>query len=108
MLMNNEIIYLIGILIAFLVRLAIKEHKESNWLDKAQEKQQTRFEYMNQAILEEPDENKVWDSEKSRWIDMAEVKRKERYKEYRKGKPPTFEEWKAMKEQQKNNEHPGK
>ena len=100
-------IYLIIGIIVIAV-LVVKNLQGESWLDEAQKKQQTRFEYMNQAILEEPDENKVWDSEKSRWIDMAEVKRKERYKEYRKGKPPTFEEWKAMKEQQKNNEHPGK
>ena len=102
-------IYLIiGIIIIAAADLIIKKFHRGTWLDEAQKKQQTRFEYMNQAILEEPDENKVWDTEKSRWIDMAQVRRMERYKEYRKGKPPTFEEWKAMKEQQqKNEEHPG-
>ena len=102
-------IYLLSIIaITAVANLILKSIQGGTWLDNAQKKQQTRFEYMNQAILEEPDENKVWDEEKSRWIDMTQVRRMERYKEYHKDKPPTFEEWKAMKEQQKKNEeHPG-
>ena len=142
MFISKEIIYLIAILLGFLIRLAIKKHKESSWLDEAQKRQQTRFEYLNKNIMHDgpeypsrsgkwtasgwvfdektqmwqpPDylaeESRIkwrWDEEKKIWIDADKEARMARYKEYHKDKPPTFEEWKAMKEQHKNDEHPGK
>ena len=49
-----------------------------------------------------------WDDEKQIWVDTEKEARMARYKEYHKDRPPTFEEWKAMKEQQqKNEQHPG-
>ena len=88
---------IVGIIIIAAADLIWKAFQKGTWLDDAQKKQSTRFEYLNQAILEEPDENRVWDTEKGRWVDLAQIKRMERYKEYRKGKPPTYEEWKAAK-----------
>lgn len=49
-----------------------------------------------------------WDDEKKIWIDTEKEQRLIRYKEYHKDKPPTFEEWKAEREAQINNEHPEK
>ena len=100
-------IYLIIVIILITTAdLIWKKIQGESWLDKAQEKQQTRFKYMNQAILEEPDENMVWDAEKNRWIDMTQIKRMERYKEYRRsqGKGPTYEEWKAAREAERKSD----
>ena len=144
MLTYIEIIYLIVILLTFLTRIATKEHKESNWLDEAQKRQQNRFEYLNKNLMHEnqeiqhksrsgkwtasgwvfddktqlwqpPDylseESRIkwrWDEEKRIWVDAGKEERMARYREYHKDRPPTFEEWKAMKEQQqKNEQHPG-
>lgn len=48
-----------------------------------------------------------WDEEKQIWIDQDKLERQERYRKFREGKEPTYEEWKAarLKEQQKE-EHP--
>ena len=100
------IYWIIVIIIILAGDLIWKQFQGKTWLDKAQDKQRTRFEYLNQAILEKPDKNKVWDAEKGRWIDLAQVKRMERYKEFRKGKEPTFEEWKAARLKAQQKEHP--
>jgi len=93
-----SIITVIGII--FTIRSGrIKFRNEDSWLNKAQKKQNKRFDYMNEAILNK-DENKVWDSEKGRWIDKEEEARKERYRKYHEDKPPTFEEWKAQREKE--------
>ena len=48
-----------------------------------------------------------WDAEKKIWIDAEKEARMARYKEYHKDKPPTFEEWKAMRQQEdQNKQHP--
>ena len=48
-----------------------------------------------------------WDEEKKIWIDSEKEARMARYKEYHKDKPPTFEEWKAMRQQEEQNkQHP--
>lgn len=38
-----------------------------------------------------------WDPEKEIWIDVDKERRLKRYREYREGKEPTYEEWKATK-----------
>ena len=188
MLSRKEFIYLVALILGFLIRLTLKEKKESNWLDEVQKRQQNRFEYLNKNIIrDEPEypsrsgkwtasgwvfdnetqswkapdyqtqtpeiqqqpnskqqeksfqsmtgkwttsgwvfdsktqtwqapdylaeESRIkwrWDEEKQIWIDAGKEERMARYREYHKDRPPTFEEWKAMKEQQqKNEQHPG-
>ena len=121
--------------------LAIKAYRKSNWLDEAQTRHKTRFEYMNKGTIRDeqvytsrtgkwtpsgwvfdeetkmwqpPDylseESKIkwrWDEDKQIRIDAEKEARIAKYKEYHKDKPPTFEEWKALREQEKNKEHPG-
>ena len=60
-------------------------------------------------VVKESAETWQWDAEKQIWINVKEERRKERYREYHKNQPPTFEEWKAQREaeQAKENEkHP--
>ena len=45
-----------------------------------------------------------WDEKKKIWIDTEKERRLSRYKEYHKNKPPTFEEWKSLKEQESTSE----
>ena len=46
----------------------------------------------------------VWDAKKQIWVDAGKERRMERYREYHKDKPPTFEEWKAQREQELKNQ----
>ena len=52
-------------------------------------------------LKKETSEKWKWDPEKRIWIDKEKEKRMERYREYHKDKPPTFEEWKAQKLKEK-------
>lgn len=48
-----------------------------------------------------------WDAERQIWVDVEQQKRLERYNEFRKkqGKGPTYEEWKAAREAERNKEN---
>ena len=43
-----------------------------------------------------------WDEEKEIWVDKVKEAKMAKYKEYRKGKEPTYEEWKAAKLAEQN------
>lgn len=45
-----------------------------------------------------------WDPDKRIWIDKEKEARMEKYRKYHEGQPPTFEEWKAQREKQKQEE----
>ena len=51
----------------------------------------------------EAEEKWAWDENKRIWVDKAKAARLERYYEFRKsqGKEPTYEEWKAARENEK-------
>lgn len=48
-----------------------------------------------------------WDAERQIWVDVEQQKRLERYKAFREkeGKGPTYEEWKAAREAERNKEN---
>ena len=120
---NSSYIYLLLILLGWIIRLVIQQNKESKWLDEAQKRQQTRFEYLNGKPRNTTEGDWYWDEQKKKWIPMEDIKnesepqwrwddqkgnwvnieqeaRKERYRKYHEGRPPTFEEWKAMREKE--------
>ena len=44
-----------------------------------------------------------WNEDKQIWINKEKEARLEKYRKYHEGRPPTFEEWKAAREQENSN-----
>ena len=53
-------------------------------------------------LSEETHKKWRWDEEKQIWINREEEYRMKRYQEHRKGKEPTYEEWKAARLAEQN------
>lgn len=126
---NREIIILAAMAIGLLLKIFIQKQKESKWLEEAQQRQKTRFEYLNGTPRQnskitkiEPrvpkdgypgkqkwyptgwvfnEETQLWDPPD--YLNSAPKDKLARYKEYHKNRPPTFEEWKAEREKQQQN-----
>lgn len=88
------LIIIIAVIIVGIIILIFSS--EESWINKAQKKQDKRFDYMNDHITAKDDPNKEWDPIKNRWIDKKEEARKERYREFHKDKPAGYEEWRAQ------------
>jgi hypothetical protein len=69
------------------------KNNDENWLDNAQDKNNKRFEYNNRNIIEASRARQEAERRKE-----EEAERIQRYKQYRQGKEPTYEEWKAARE----------
>ena len=52
-------------------------------------------------LSKETSEKWKWDPDKRIWIDKDKEARMEKYRKYHEGQPPTFEEWKAQREKEK-------
>ena len=91
----------IAIIIVIIIGIGVLlSRREESWIDKAQEKQDKRFEYLNKPLLEGEDPNKEWDEVQHKWIDKEEEARKEKYKKYHENLPPGYEQWrKQVKEE---------
>lgn len=120
---------LIFIAIGAIIYYAIRASRNKNWIESAEDRQQTRFDYLNphtQKAKEKqwttegwyydeakgewipPDYLKsqakmdwVWDEDKQIWVEKKRKERLERYRKYREGKEPTYEEWKAAREKER-------
>lgn len=101
-----SLLYLAAIIA--LIILAVNHNRSDTWLEKAQKKSKTRFDYLNASITDEVKREIEWDEEKAVWIDLDKKRRMERYQQFRKeaGKEPTFEEWKAAREKEKADSAP--
>ncbi len=86
--------------IGFIVAGSNEIAQKKNWVKETNEKQEKHFQNKYGDILKD-DPNKEWDPEKHTWIDKEEEARKERYRKYHEGQPPTFEEWRAQREKEK-------
>ena len=141
---NFNTISAILVIVGFIIAALSGRFDEKNWIQKAQDKQQKRFDYLNDQISkskpktndknsyqgnkekgikwypsgwtysektqlwEPPDylqkesaEKWSWDPDKRIWIDKEKEARMEKYRKYHEGQPPTFEEWKAQREKEK-------
>lgn len=72
---------------------ALTQLKEENWLDNAQDKNNKRFEYNNRNIIEASKAKQEAEKRK-----QEEAERLKKYKQFREGREPTYEEWKAARE----------
>ena len=82
---------LIGVAVA--VNKLVQSNKgnganNSSWIDKAENKNKTRFEYMNAPIIEASKERREKEER-----DRREAERLERYRKNQEGKPTAYEEW---------------
>lgn len=141
---NFNTISAILVIVGFIIATLSNRFGGKNWIQKAQDKQQKRFDYMNDHISEkepktkdsniyqgnrkkgtkwypsgwtyneetslweppdylakESSEKWRWDPDKRIWIDKEKEARMEKYRKYHEGQPPTFEEWKAQREKEK-------
>lgn len=69
-----------------------EDSNDGDWLSKAQKKQKTRFDYMNEPVLKAA---KARQEKEAR--EKQEKERLERYRKNREGKPMNYDEWKAAK-----------
>ena len=53
-------------------------------------------------VVKESAETWQWDATRQIWINVKQERRRERYREYHKNQPPTFEEWKAQRDAEKD------
>ena len=79
--------------------------KGDNWIDKAQEKQNRKFEYLNSPMLQVNNSNLEWDPDQSGWIDKAEEAKKERYKKHHDNSPQGYDGWRAQQKEEIRRKH---